>query len=36
MSLCKTGHQLKVPEQHQEADLARPITEYESDWESLA
>ena len=35
MSACQTGHQLEVPEQDQDADLAHPITEYESDWESL-
>ena len=37
MSSCQTGHQLEVPEQDQDQDqdLAHPITEYESDWESL-
>ena len=35
MSSCQAGHQLEVPEQDQDADLAHPITEYDSDWESL-
>ena len=35
MSLSQTGHQLEVPEQDQDADLAHQITGYESDRESL-